>query len=203
MTFGQSISTCFKKYASFKGRASRSEFWYFYLFILLVYAIILTLAATVDPLFFSFFALFIFAVILPSYAVTARRLHDTNHSGWLQLLPYPFSLIGNALTASSPVLAIVFSVVGLVLGIYLLVLYCSEGDSYVNEYDTEFAGYPSTSQMRKSVTQKNTERATKDTVETYSTTTIAEMDETSSQSKKKEGDDLSEKGFKVIKKLKD
>ena len=55
MTFGQSISTCFKKYASFKGRASRSEFWYFYLFILLVYAIILTLAATVDPLFFSFF----------------------------------------------------------------------------------------------------------------------------------------------------
>lgn len=79
MTFNESISTCFIKYATFDGRASRPEFWWFILFTWLVSA---GLGMINDVLS----ALFSLGVLIPSLAVGARRLHDTNRSGWLQLL---------------------------------------------------------------------------------------------------------------------
>jgi uncharacterized membrane protein YhaH (DUF805 family) len=100
MSFGQAVSTCFKKYAVFKGRASRSEFWYWVLFYILV-SIVLNI---LDSLFgwqintisntdtgnslttvynagwlSSIWAL---AVLLPTLAVSVRRLHDVGKSGW-------------------------------------------------------------------------------------------------------------------------
>jgi uncharacterized membrane protein YhaH (DUF805 family) len=79
MTFGESIATCFRKYANFKGRAGRSEFWWFILFTFLAQgaASILSdkLAAVVS-----------LAVLVPTLAVGWRRAHDINKSGWWQLV---------------------------------------------------------------------------------------------------------------------
>ncbi len=79
MTFTESVKTCFSKYADFKGRAPRSEFWYFALFLALM-TIFLELFNEILS------ALFGLATLLPYIAVTARRLHDTDRSGWWQLL---------------------------------------------------------------------------------------------------------------------
>lgn len=79
MTFGESISACFSKYATFDGRASRSEFWWFFLFTFLASA---ALGIVSDKLS----GLFSLAVLLPSLAVGARRLHDTDRSAWFLLL---------------------------------------------------------------------------------------------------------------------
>jgi len=79
MTFAESIRVCFSKYADFNGTASRSEFWWFQLFIFLVAAALSLFSTTLCSLFYL-------AVLLPSLAVGARRLHDTGKSGWWQLL---------------------------------------------------------------------------------------------------------------------
>ena len=101
MTFIQSTKTCFQKYVIFNGRASRSEFWWFTLFICLV--TILTIIA--DLVIFgeemllmepyavvNFTNIFNIFIVLPSLSVTFRRLHDVNKSGWWLLLY--FTLIG-------------------------------------------------------------------------------------------------------------
>ena len=90
MNFQTSIKTCFNKFAVFSGRASRSEFWFFVLFGFLggIIAIIIDVMILGYPyeengpinLIFSV------ALIIPSIAVAARRLHDINKSGWWQLL---------------------------------------------------------------------------------------------------------------------
>jgi len=79
MTFFESVKTCFSKYASFDGRASRSELWWWVLFVFLVSAAASMLGNLVS-------GLFSLAVFLPNIAVAARRLHDTDRSGWLQLV---------------------------------------------------------------------------------------------------------------------
>lgn len=92
-TFGQAVKSCFNQYCGFKGRASRAEFWWFTLFT----AIVGFVLGFVDGLLFTstenaFFALLGFSglfrlgVFLPGLAVTARRLHDTDKSGWWMLL---------------------------------------------------------------------------------------------------------------------
>ncbi|MEM7743798.1 MAG: DUF805 domain-containing protein [Pseudomonadota bacterium] len=87
-TFGESIKTVYTKYATFSGRASRSEFWWYSLFY---YAIGLGF----DFLLPELGNIWTFANFAPLLAVTARRLHDTNRSGWWQALP----LIGLPLAA--------------------------------------------------------------------------------------------------------
>lgn len=72
MSFADAIQVCFNKYATFEGRASRAEFWWFYLFNFLLSSLTCGVACL--------------ATIIPSYAVGAHRLHDTRRSGWLQLL---------------------------------------------------------------------------------------------------------------------
>ena len=93
MTFGQSISTCFSNFANFQGRARRSKFWWFFLFssvILFVVQVLLAFAPDgfPDSTAFAVTASSIIGIVLliPFYAVDARRLHDTGKSGWLQLL---------------------------------------------------------------------------------------------------------------------
>lgn len=79
MNFGQAISTCLKQYAGFSGRATRPEFWWFFLFQILV-----SIAASMINDVLS--GLVSLAFVLPSLAVGARRLHDIGKSGWWQLL---------------------------------------------------------------------------------------------------------------------
>ena len=79
MDFQQSVKVCLTKYADFTGRASRPEYWWFVLFILLG-SIAVTLVNDIAG------ALFNLATLLPSIAVAARRLHDTGRTGWWQLI---------------------------------------------------------------------------------------------------------------------
>lgn len=79
MTFQESVRECFTKYADFNGRARRSEYWWFMLFVILV-----SLALSIFSNALS--SIFSLATLLPSIAAAARRLHDTNRSGWWQLI---------------------------------------------------------------------------------------------------------------------
>ena len=72
---------CWKKYAEFSGRARRQEFWMFVLFNILatfVAGFLEGLLGTGGALY----GLYYLAVLIPSFAVSVRRLHDTDHSGW-------------------------------------------------------------------------------------------------------------------------
>jgi len=92
MTFKKSIETCIKKYADFKGKASRSEYWWFVVSL----GIVGFLISYIDRSIFSNFTstvgtgpmgfLFNISVFVPLISVGARRLHDTNRSGWWQLM---------------------------------------------------------------------------------------------------------------------
>ena len=92
MTFGTSVTTCFNKYVNFQGRASRSEFWWFTLFVFLVYFIVIFIDdVTRQNIAQPIASLVLF---LPSLSVQVRRLHDTDKSGWWSLLGL-IPLIGN------------------------------------------------------------------------------------------------------------
>tara|TARA_B100000287_G_C20393587_1_gene686677 strand:- start:143 stop:607 length:465 start_codon:yes stop_codon:yes gene_type:complete len=89
MTFTQAIHTGLTKYFDFSGRASRSEYWWFYLFILISFV----LGAIADKVLLGNseskglidLAVSLFFVI-PSISIAARRFHDRNMSGWWQLI---------------------------------------------------------------------------------------------------------------------
>lgn len=81
MDFKQSILRCVRdKYADFNGRASRPEFWWFALFCFLVGAVFQVLHLEMIGMLANL------ALLLPSLAVGARRLHDMGKSGWFQLV---------------------------------------------------------------------------------------------------------------------
>ena len=103
MGFLEAVKTCLKKYADFKGRARRSEFWWFVLFLLIVYVagsfvagFIATGLASVTGMDASRIAivltgLLMLAFLIPFLAVLTRRLHDTGRGGWWVAL---FAVIG-------------------------------------------------------------------------------------------------------------
>ena len=79
MNFGQAISVCLSKYATFTGRASRPEFWWFFLFQILI-----SIAASMLGDVIA--GLVSLGLLLPALAVGTRRLHDIGKSGWWQLI---------------------------------------------------------------------------------------------------------------------
>ncbi len=106
MGFGLAVRTCLGKYGTFSGRASRSEFWWFYLFTTIVSGIPILLGGIflgvssgssadgsaggisllIAVLLYIVGVLVSLAFLVPSIAVGCRRLHDRGTSGWLQLL---------------------------------------------------------------------------------------------------------------------
>lgn len=133
MTFQESIKTCLSKYVTWKGRASRSEFWFFVLFVFLC-AIASTIVDRILGTSFSMtnpvtgmqqgmgygyvYTIVILGLFLPYLSVIVRRLHDTNRSGWwywIALIP----LIG---------------------AILLLVWFCTQGTTGDNDYGADPLG---------------------------------------------------------------
>ena len=92
---------CLQHYADFNGRARRSEFWYFQLFNVLVfiaiYLIIMAIKRVIGIDLGFLWAGYSITLLIPNFAVTARRLHDTNRSGWWQLLTIITGLITSGL----------------------------------------------------------------------------------------------------------
>ena len=113
--FADAIRICVKeKYAHFEGRATRSEFWYFYLFTLII-----SVPSDMAMIFRSFglevaamisgglYIIFCLAFFLPQLGVTIRRLHDTGKSGWYWLIVFIpiagiFIFIAQLIKPSSP-----------------------------------------------------------------------------------------------------
>jgi uncharacterized membrane protein YhaH (DUF805 family) len=80
MTFGKAIKSGFLNYATFKGRASRSEYWFWTLF--LVIASISITGLEVAAGIYNVTVIFYLATFLPGISVLVRRLHDVNRAGW-------------------------------------------------------------------------------------------------------------------------
>ena len=105
MEFDTAISTCFRKFARFRGRARRSEYWIFNIFGLfcffVAYIVDLMMGTTLtdeDGAFAGglFFWLTFLVLALPLISVAVRRLHDSGSSGWwywIQLIPFAGPLL--------------------------------------------------------------------------------------------------------------
>ena len=117
LSFTDAVRQVFNKYATFKGRARRSEYWWFVLF----YSLVLIAAAVLDNLFginfeYSFYgAIYCIAALvlfLPNLTVTVRRLHDINKSGW----------------------NILWGIIPLIGSILLIVWCCQDSQAEANQY---------------------------------------------------------------------
>ena len=118
MNFTEAVESFFRKYATFTGRSSRSEYWYATLFLFMlgfglgfIEAYLDLFPNTKDPILATVANLF---VILPAFAIIARRLHDINKSGWWYL--------------------IAFTIIGLIPVIYW---FCKVGDEGDNNYGSD------------------------------------------------------------------
>ena len=147
MGFLEAIKTCFKKYFVIKGRARRSEYWWFMLFNfvapipLMILDVLLFdgMAEEVSPLS-SLFSLLTF---IPLITVTARRLHDIDKSGWWQVLPLaPIILfgVGAGITVAAGMGGAVLMVIGglaTLASIVLLIVWCAtDGHKQDNRFGT-------------------------------------------------------------------
>ena len=88
MKFTQAVSSVLGKYATFSGRACRSEFWYWVLFTTIVSIVLAFVDISMFPTneFGPIGGIFSLAVLIPGLTVTVRRLHDINKSGWWILI---------------------------------------------------------------------------------------------------------------------
>ncbi|WP_432535227.1 DUF805 domain-containing protein [Kineococcus arenarius] len=121
MSFSSAVSSVLRQYATFSGRARRSEYWWFQLAFALAYlgvgvvgaalagvtgAVGGELAQSLAGTVFSLVVVVLYlAVLLPSLAVTVRRVHDTGRSGWwvlagalpvLNVVLFAFTLLDSA-----------------------------------------------------------------------------------------------------------
>ena len=148
MTFAQAIKTCFNRYATFTGRATRSEYWWWILFCFLSIIAICIIAALIGVatagsrgggLFGFFFLLpfiiFCIVILVPSWAVLFRRLHDAGHPGYwilLYLVPYVISLF--AALVGSQIMSMLFGFLSFAGSIVLLVFVLQPSQPYDNQF---------------------------------------------------------------------
>ena len=102
MTFAESVSTCFKKYFVIKGRASKSEFWWFQL-LWSASIFIMFIFEGSEPVIYFFIGIIV-VIFIPLFTVGVRRLHDTGKSGFnyfWSLVPFIGSLVAGNRSAYS------------------------------------------------------------------------------------------------------
>lgn len=154
MSFGEAIKSVFSKYATFSGRARRSEFWYFYLFYILV-ALGLSFLSIRIPIAKYLYILFGLGVFLPYTAVTVRRLHDIGKSGWILLIFMVASLLISMLTflyidifaptnEGSFRTVSIFIFIVFALAIWFIVLMCKDSQPGENKWGPNPKEVPST-----------------------------------------------------------
>ena len=107
MNFIESIKTCYKKFFDFSGRASKSEYWWFQLYTIIIYGMQFVFQGDLVLVF----SILVIANIIPLYAAGVRRLHDTDKSGWMVLI----------------------SVIPLI-GLYIIVLLIADGTKGKNRF---------------------------------------------------------------------
>ena len=142
--FGWYKRVVIERYARFQGRARRREFWFF------------TLVNTLISLGFGILdavlgaggllrGLYTLAVFLPSLAVSVRRLHDLERSGWLVWLPaVPAIATAFGALTHQTALAIAFGLAALACAIYMVVLYATTGTAGPNQYGEDPKALPAT-----------------------------------------------------------
>ena len=116
LSFNEAVSTCFRKYFDFSGRARGSEYWYFFLFSFILGIVVTILDINLfgnnwedyGPLYI----ITTLGLFIPSISAATRRLHDSGKSGWWQLL--------------------YFTIIGIFLVLYWLI---RKGDANKNSYD--------------------------------------------------------------------
>jgi uncharacterized membrane protein YhaH (DUF805 family) len=88
MNFFEAISSGFRNYVNFSGRAARSEYWYWTLFtiLLVLAAFLIDVSIAGEQGILTFIANLM--LVLPALAVSVRRLHDLDKSGWFVLLAF-------------------------------------------------------------------------------------------------------------------
>jgi uncharacterized membrane protein YhaH (DUF805 family) len=110
-----------KRYADFSGRSQRKEYWMFTLgmiiaeIVIMVVEGILGINRMVGGIYGPILTLFFLAIFVPSLAVSIRRLHDTDKSGWFLLL----------------------GLIPFVGAIILLVFFCTDGTSGANRFGSD------------------------------------------------------------------
>ncbi len=107
------IDVVTNKYFSFKGRASRREYWYFYLANFCIALVLVMLDQIWGMEILS--SIYSLAILVPNLAISVRRLHDVGRSGWWYLIAF-------------------VPVIGIVI---ILIWACTRGDEGVNEYGEE------------------------------------------------------------------
>ena len=139
MNFPQSVSICFKKYLDFKGRASRSEFWYFFLFYILASFlggfVIGFLVSPSSEFFYVLAIIFFVGLFIPALSVTVRRFHDFGVSGWMYcafIVPF---VISGFIEDTQPLLAGIIK-----LG--TLVVFCVYVSQKPNKRKNKFGSVP-------------------------------------------------------------
>ena len=97
MEFREAVKVCLtRNYCRFKGRASRSEFWWFCLFTLLIQIAVAIVGRIMPSLASIISAVLGLWLLLPTVGISTRRLHDRNFSGWWQALPLAAALPATA-----------------------------------------------------------------------------------------------------------
>jgi uncharacterized membrane protein YhaH (DUF805 family) len=114
MGFGEAISSGFRNYANFSGRTPRSGYWFWTLFVVLVSLVakIVDFGLTGDPRGGLVAGIVSLILIIPGIAISVRRLHDRDKSGWFFLL----------------------CLIPIVGWIILLVWYCQRGTTGTNRF---------------------------------------------------------------------
>jgi uncharacterized membrane protein YhaH (DUF805 family) len=137
-----------KKYFDFSGRASRPEFWFFFLFVLLTQAMARVIDAVFGAGFFlpgPFSMLAALLLFVPQLAVTVRRLHDVNRSGRDLILPCVMLLAMPLFVMFRGVIAgiVALGYYGIVLLLFanLVLLLIKKGSAIPNRYGKSPAAF--------------------------------------------------------------